>query len=166
MYLVFVSSNENYILQGGYDYLIGTSEHGHIVKSSELELPSFRYCLLYNSAALSFFFFFFSKPTNYHTPWLVRQDDYSLKTLSCRQWLMLCGNKTDLLIFWSALHCRHLLIAFGGLAGLEECIEEDKNLKVSRFLLTFLLFLFHYSINILLWEIFHTQLYETNFIFL
>lgn len=51
--------------EGGYDYLIGTSEHGHIVKSSELELPSFR----------------------------------------------------------------HLLIAFGGLAGLEECIEEDKNLK-------------------------------------
>lgn len=51
--------------KGGYDYLIGTSEHGHIVKSSELELPSFR----------------------------------------------------------------HLLIAFGGLAGLEECIEEDKNLK-------------------------------------
>ncbi|XP_024981283.1 putative methyltransferase C9orf114 [Cynara cardunculus var. scolymus] len=51
--------------KGGYDYLIGTSEHGHITKSSELELPSFR----------------------------------------------------------------HLLIAFGGLAGLEECIEEDKNLK-------------------------------------
>ncbi|PWA66662.1 methyltransferase [Artemisia annua] len=51
--------------EGGYDYLIGTSEHGHIVKSSELELPSFR----------------------------------------------------------------HLLIAFGGLAGLEECIEEDKNFK-------------------------------------
>ncbi|XP_049388357.1 uncharacterized protein LOC125852683 [Solanum stenotomum] len=24
---------------------------------------------------------------------------------------------------------RHLLIAFGGLAGLEECIEEDNNLK-------------------------------------
>ncbi|KAK1434570.1 hypothetical protein QVD17_00317 [Tagetes erecta] len=51
--------------KGGYDYLIGTSEHGHVVKSSELQLPSFR----------------------------------------------------------------HLLIAFGGLAGLEECIEEDKNLK-------------------------------------
>ncbi|KAI3752000.1 hypothetical protein L2E82_23099 [Cichorium intybus] len=51
--------------KGGYDYLIGTSEHGHVVKSSELELPSFR----------------------------------------------------------------HLLIAFGGVAGLEECIEEDKNLK-------------------------------------
>ncbi|XP_071698595.1 uncharacterized protein [Rutidosis leptorrhynchoides] len=51
--------------KGGYDYLIGTSEHGRIVKSSELELPSFR----------------------------------------------------------------HLLIAFGGLAGLEECIEEDKNFK-------------------------------------
>nr|XP_043619433.1 putative methyltransferase C9orf114 homolog [Erigeron canadensis] len=50
--------------KGGYDYLIGTSEHGQIVKSSKLELPSFR----------------------------------------------------------------HLLIAFGGLAGLEECIEEDKNL--------------------------------------
>ncbi|KAI7734611.1 hypothetical protein M8C21_025406 [Ambrosia artemisiifolia] len=51
--------------KGGYDYLIGTSEHGDIVKSSELQLPSFR----------------------------------------------------------------HLLIAFGGLAGLEECVEEDKNLK-------------------------------------
>ncbi|KAJ9556863.1 hypothetical protein OSB04_011477 [Centaurea solstitialis] len=51
--------------KGGYDYLIGTSEHGQIVRSSELDLPSFR----------------------------------------------------------------HLLIAFGGVAGLEECIEEDKNLK-------------------------------------
>ncbi|XP_022000817.1 putative methyltransferase C9orf114 homolog [Helianthus annuus] len=51
--------------KGGYDYLIGTSEHGNIVKSSELRLPSFR----------------------------------------------------------------HLLIAFGGLAGLEECVEVDKNLK-------------------------------------
>ncbi|CAL5395492.1 unnamed protein product [Camellia sinensis] len=50
---------------GGYDYLIGTSEHGQFVKSSELTLPSFR----------------------------------------------------------------HLLIAFGGLAGLEESIEEDNNLK-------------------------------------
>lgn len=26
--------------------------------------------------------------------------------------------------------CRHLLIAFGGLAGLEESIEEDNKLKV------------------------------------
>ncbi|CDO99020.1 unnamed protein product [Coffea canephora] len=51
--------------KGGYDLLIGTSEHGVVIKSSELSLPSFR----------------------------------------------------------------HLLIAFGGLAGLEECIEEDKNLK-------------------------------------
>ncbi|KAF0921081.1 hypothetical protein E2562_038465 [Oryza meyeriana var. granulata] len=50
----------------GYDYIIGTSEHGKIISSSELILPSFR----------------------------------------------------------------HLLIAFGGLAGLEECIEEDRNLKV------------------------------------
>ncbi|KAM7462756.1 hypothetical protein LguiA_030877 [Lonicera macranthoides] len=49
----------------GYDHLIGTSEHGIFVKSSELTLPSFR----------------------------------------------------------------HLLIAFGGLAGLEESIEEDNNLK-------------------------------------
>uniref|UniRef100_A0A0D9ZHT0 Uncharacterized protein n=1 Tax=Oryza glumipatula TaxID=40148 RepID=A0A0D9ZHT0_9ORYZ len=49
----------------GYDYIIGTSEHGKIISSSELILPSFR----------------------------------------------------------------HLLIAFGGLAGLEECIEEDRNLK-------------------------------------
>ncbi|GAB2210268.1 hypothetical protein Droror1_Dr00015531 [Drosera rotundifolia] len=51
--------------EGGYDCLIGTSEHGSTVKSSELLLPSFR----------------------------------------------------------------HLLIAFGGLAGLEESIEEDKILK-------------------------------------
>ncbi|GAB4843431.1 hypothetical protein Ancab_013393 [Ancistrocladus abbreviatus] len=51
--------------EGGYDYLIGTSEHGLTVKSSELSLPNFR----------------------------------------------------------------HLLIAFGGLAGLEESIEEDKKLK-------------------------------------
>ncbi|GMH28468.1 hypothetical protein Nepgr_030311 [Nepenthes gracilis] len=51
--------------EGGYDYLIGTSEHGLKIKSSELSLPIFR----------------------------------------------------------------HLLIAFGGLAGLEESIEEDKNLK-------------------------------------
>ncbi|KAA8548605.1 hypothetical protein F0562_000289 [Nyssa sinensis] len=51
--------------KGGYDHLIGTSEHGLFVKSSELTLPSFR----------------------------------------------------------------HLLIAFGGLAGLEESIEEDSKLK-------------------------------------
>ncbi|KAE9611656.1 hypothetical protein Lal_00011477 [Lupinus albus] len=51
--------------KGGYDYIIGTSEHGQIIKSSDLEIPSFR----------------------------------------------------------------HLLIAFGGLAGLEESIEEDENLK-------------------------------------
>ncbi|KAL1832480.1 hypothetical protein ACET3Z_002131 [Daucus carota] len=51
--------------QGGYDHLIGTSEHGLFFKSSELTLPPFR----------------------------------------------------------------HLLIAFGGLAGLEECFEEDKNMK-------------------------------------
>ncbi|KAK4759179.1 hypothetical protein SAY87_022310 [Trapa incisa] len=49
----------------GYDYLIGTSEHGKVVKSSELTIPSFR----------------------------------------------------------------HLLIAFGGLAGLEESIEVDNNIK-------------------------------------
>jgi len=48
-----------------YDHVIGTSEHGQIINSSELTLPSFR----------------------------------------------------------------HLLIAFGGLAGLEESIEEDTNLK-------------------------------------
>ncbi|XP_047181556.1 putative methyltransferase C9orf114 isoform X1 [Vigna umbellata] len=51
--------------QGGYDFIIGTSEHGQIIKSSNLEIPSFR----------------------------------------------------------------HLLIAFGGLAGLEESVEEDDNLK-------------------------------------
>ncbi|KAJ7954920.1 Methyltransferase C9orf114 protein [Quillaja saponaria] len=51
--------------KGGYDHLIGTSEHGEIINSSDLTIPSFR----------------------------------------------------------------HLLIAFGGLAGLEECVEEDNNLK-------------------------------------
>ncbi|XP_051130106.1 uncharacterized protein LOC127250728 [Andrographis paniculata] len=51
--------------KGGYDYRIGTSEHGMVINSSELNLPSFR----------------------------------------------------------------HLLIAFGGLAGLEECVEEDSNIK-------------------------------------
>ncbi|CAI8604750.1 unnamed protein product [Vicia faba] len=51
--------------KGGYDCIIGTSEHGQVIKSSELELPSFR----------------------------------------------------------------HLLISFGGLAGLEESIEEDDNFK-------------------------------------
>ncbi|KAM7278016.1 hypothetical protein ACFE04_005150 [Oxalis oulophora] len=51
--------------KGGYDHLIGTSEHGLVIKSSELIIPTFR----------------------------------------------------------------HLLIAFGGLAGLEECVEEDNNLK-------------------------------------
>ncbi|XP_044498110.1 putative methyltransferase C9orf114 isoform X2 [Mangifera indica] len=51
--------------KGGYDHLIGTSEHGDTVNPSELTLPNFR----------------------------------------------------------------HLLIAFGGLAGLEESIEEDDNLK-------------------------------------
>ncbi|KAL7123946.1 hypothetical protein ABFS83_14G016000 [Erythranthe nasuta] len=51
--------------KGGYDHRIGTSEHGLVITSSELSLPSFR----------------------------------------------------------------HLLIAFGGLAGLEECVEEDDNLK-------------------------------------
>ncbi|XP_006287893.2 putative methyltransferase C9orf114 [Capsella rubella] len=51
--------------QGGYDYLIGTSEHGLVISSSELKIPTFR----------------------------------------------------------------HLLIAFGGLAGLEESIEDDNQYK-------------------------------------
>ncbi|KAL3727346.1 hypothetical protein ACJRO7_032131 [Eucalyptus globulus] len=51
--------------EGGYDYAIGTSEHGEIVRSSELIIPT----------------------------------------------------------------SRHLLIAFGGLAGLEEGVEEDNSLK-------------------------------------
>lgn len=51
--------------EGGYDYLIGTSEHGLTINSSDLTIPAFR----------------------------------------------------------------HLLIAFGGLAGLEESIEEDNNLQ-------------------------------------
>nr|KJB12560.1 hypothetical protein B456_002G024100 [Gossypium raimondii] len=51
--------------KGGYDHLIGTSEHGIVVKSSQLNLPAFR----------------------------------------------------------------HLLIAFGGLLGLEKSVEEDNKLK-------------------------------------
>ncbi|BBG93317.1 hypothetical protein Prudu_001291 [Prunus dulcis] len=53
---------------GGYDHSIGTSEHGQIINSSDLTIPTFR----------------------------------------------------------------HLLIAFGGLAGLEESIEEDNNLKAKN----------------------------------
>ncbi|XP_074320814.1 uncharacterized protein LOC141657463 [Silene latifolia] len=56
---------ENSTYENGYDYVIGTSEHGQTLKSSELCIPAFR----------------------------------------------------------------HFLIAFGGLAGLEECIKEDKKLK-------------------------------------
>ncbi|KAL9232834.1 hypothetical protein vseg_007898 [Gypsophila vaccaria] len=56
---------ENGSYKNGYDYVIGTSEHGEVVKSSELCIPAFR----------------------------------------------------------------HLLIAFGGLAGLEECIKEDSKLQ-------------------------------------
>ncbi|KAJ6430018.1 hypothetical protein OIU84_021433 [Salix udensis] len=67
--------------KGGYDHLIGTSEHGLVINSSELSLPAFR----------------------------------------------------------------HLLIAFGGLAGLEESIEEDSKLKVGLFELR-KQFSFHYSI--------------------
>lgn len=51
--------------KGGYDHIVGTSEHGAIINSSELSFPKFE----------------------------------------------------------------HLLIAFGGLGGLEESIEEDNNLK-------------------------------------
>ncbi|PON80137.1 methyltransferase C9orf114 protein [Parasponia andersonii] len=70
-YKVRYASNISSVLRecpykGGYDHLIGTSEHGVVIKSSDLVIPTFR----------------------------------------------------------------HLLIAFGGLAGLEECIEEDINLKV------------------------------------
>ncbi|GER25098.1 hypothetical protein STAS_00667 [Striga asiatica] len=61
----FSSLFNNCPYQGGYDYRIGTSEHGVAFKPSKLALPSFK----------------------------------------------------------------HLLIAFGGLAGLEECVEEDANLK-------------------------------------
>ncbi|KAL5782555.1 hypothetical protein ACOSP7_007584 [Xanthoceras sorbifolium] len=64
---------KNCSYKGGYDYLIGTSEHGDIVNSSELALPAFR----------------------------------------------------------------HLLIAFGGLAGLEESIEADDNLKGKNMLEVF-----------------------------
>ncbi|VAI24284.1 unnamed protein product [Triticum turgidum subsp. durum] len=63
----------------GYDHIIGTSEHGETIISSELILPSFREGLVH----------YLSTPK---------------------------------------LH-RHLLIAFGGLAGLEESIEEDPNLN-------------------------------------
>ncbi|KAJ3669252.1 hypothetical protein LUZ60_011202 [Juncus effusus] len=61
--LTSVFKNSTY--KGGYDHIIGTSEHGQVISSSELKLPSFK----------------------------------------------------------------HLLIVFGGVAGLEESIEEDNNLK-------------------------------------
>lgn len=69
-YRVRYASNLSSVLKdspfkGGYDHVIGTSERGQIVNSSDLTLPAFR----------------------------------------------------------------HLLIAFGGLAGLEESIEEDNKLK-------------------------------------
>lgn len=65
-YAANISSVFNFCpYKGGYDHLIGTSEHGVFIKSSKLILPPFR----------------------------------------------------------------HLLIAFGGLAGLEECFEEDNSLK-------------------------------------
>ncbi|KAL4371544.1 hypothetical protein AHAS_Ahas06G0176400 [Arachis hypogaea] len=32
--------------QGGYDYIMGTSEHGQIIKSHELKIPSFRLLLI------------------------------------------------------------------------------------------------------------------------
>ncbi|CAM8915084.1 unnamed protein product [Rhodiola kirilowii] len=59
------SISKNCPYKSSYDYMIGTSEHGLVVKSSELQIPA----------------------------------------------------------------CRHLLISFGGLAGLEESVEEDTNLK-------------------------------------
>ncbi|KHN02693.1 Hypothetical protein glysoja_015935 [Glycine soja] len=34
----------------GYDFIIGTSEHGQIIKSSDLEIPSFRYCVITSAA--------------------------------------------------------------------------------------------------------------------
>ncbi|KAG1365443.1 hypothetical protein COCNU_12G004430 [Cocos nucifera] len=69
-YKVRYASNLSHVFKncpfkGGYDHIIGTSEHGLVVNSSELIIPLFR----------------------------------------------------------------HLLIAFGGLGGLEESIEEDSNLK-------------------------------------
>ncbi|CAM8911847.1 unnamed protein product [Rhodiola kirilowii] len=59
------SISKNCPYKSSYDYMIGTSEHGLVVKPSELQIPA----------------------------------------------------------------CRHLLISFGGLAGLEESVEEDTNLK-------------------------------------
>ncbi|XP_020586845.1 putative methyltransferase C9orf114 isoform X2 [Phalaenopsis equestris] len=61
----FSSVFKNCLHKESYDYIVGTSEHGAVIKSSELSLPNFQ----------------------------------------------------------------HLLIAFGGLGGLEESIEEDNNLK-------------------------------------
>lgn len=61
----FSSVFESCPYKDGYDFIVGTSEHGAVINSSELSLPKFQ----------------------------------------------------------------HLLIAFGGLGGLEESIEEDNNLK-------------------------------------
>lgn len=48
---------------------------------------------------------------------------------------------------------RHLLIAFGGLAGLEESIEEDSNLKV----------LLYWNIHCHCWKSYHSVLFSFSF---
>ncbi|KAL6884523.1 hypothetical protein ACP4OV_010459 [Aristida adscensionis] len=80
----------------GYDHVIGTSEHGEIIRSSELTLPSFSVSAPGRRAGVQ----------------------VGLKPLN--------PGSAPVSAHW------HLLIAFGGLAGLEESIEEDNNLKGKR----------------------------------
>ncbi|KAL6526562.1 hypothetical protein OROGR_015652 [Orobanche gracilis] len=49
---------------------------------------------------------------------------------SFRPWSLLPGKGAPLYRLGTTMgSCKHILIAFGGLAGLEECVEEDENLK-------------------------------------
>ncbi|KAJ0093877.1 hypothetical protein Patl1_25420 [Pistacia atlantica] len=98
--------------KGGYDHLIGTSEHGDTVNSSELTLPNFRNlmgaCFGIGGAVRLWTVMTLLGETG--QPLL--EATFPLESSS------VTGEG-----IW------HLLIAFGGLAGLEESIEEDDNLK-------------------------------------
>ncbi|TQD90294.1 hypothetical protein C1H46_024122 [Malus baccata] len=95
--------------KGGYDHSIGTSEHGQIINSSDLTIPTFRLWLylLWNFSLFQSVNLFL--------------DAHSFRDME--------KNNMILVPF---LFYRHLLIAFGGLAGLEESVEEDANLKAKN----------------------------------
>ncbi|KAB5537799.1 hypothetical protein DKX38_015332 [Salix brachista] len=108
--------------RGGYDHLIGTSEHGLIINSSELSLPTFRYALvLHKILGVTF------SEQNFTTVriWDVDYVFFYLDRVHCLRRIVISVGH----ILFSSATCWHLLIGFGGLAGLEENIEEDSNLK-------------------------------------